>query len=516
MKYTGINIGPVVSTLGLAKRPRELWSASYLFSHLMKCIIEGIPDKCKIISPSAEILKEKTNVGLYPDRVFVEGEISADVTKKALDRFLNDIGLEGSRYFNLMTAECEAKQSSEAIVLLNKTMDMMELDNTAITEKERNAILELIQKKYGSPLFRVAFNSNDYKDLAESLGEIAAKPQKDTENWNKFKNLLDDENFIADPYPEAFGKKGYKSYEKYICIVQADGDNMGKTFSHPELGDKDLNEISKKLLQFGQKACALIKQYGGMPVYAGGDDLLFIAPVVGNGNGKFCSIFHLIEKIDNECFNEVCDEVKKLNLRYKDKDEVEKQIIPSMSYGISITYYKYPLYEALEQARNLLFEKAKKVTGKNAIAWRIQKHSGSDFEMAISRNIEKFNSQFRTLIDKTEDEKTVKTEDEMTVSAVAHKIRENGKLVEIVLESGDQVRLQSMFKYIFECDNSAYFNAVMEIMPTIYGYCKQVFAEISKEPDFDKEKTLSGLYGEMMFDLLRTAKFIKGEDPNDD
>lgn len=515
MKYTGINIGPVVSTLGLAKRPRELWSASYLFSHLMKCIIEGIPDKSKIISPSAEILTGTTKIGLYPDRVFVEGGISAEETKKALDRFLNDLGLTGFRYFNLMTAECEAKQSSEAIVLLNKTMDMMELDNTAITEKDRNAILELIQKKYGSPLFGIAFGNNQFP--IESLGEIAAYPHKeDAEKWGKFKQLLDDENFIADPYPEAFGKKGYKSYEKYICIVQADGDNMGKTFSHPELGDKALNEISRKLLQFGQKACDLIRQYGGMPVYAGGDDLLFIAPVVGNGNGKLCSIFHLIETIDDECFNEVCDEVKKLNLKFKDEDGVEKQIIPSMSYGVSITYYKYPLYESLEHARNLLFEKAKKVTGKNSIAWRIQKHSGSDFEMAISRNIEDFTSQFRTLIYKTEDERTVKTEDERTVSAVAHKIRENGKLVEIVLESGDQVRLQSMFKYIFECDNSAYFNAVMEIMPTIYGYCKQVFAEISKEPDFDKEKTLSGLYGEMMFDLLRTAKFIKGEDPNDD
>ena len=38
MKYSAINIGPIISTLGMARKPRELWAASFLFSHLMKCI----------------------------------------------------------------------------------------------------------------------------------------------------------------------------------------------------------------------------------------------------------------------------------------------------------------------------------------------------------------------------------------------------------------------------------------------------------------------------------------------
>lgn len=52
-KYTAINIGPIIGTISLAKRPRELWAASYLFSFFMECIInEIVKTKAKIISPA--------------------------------------------------------------------------------------------------------------------------------------------------------------------------------------------------------------------------------------------------------------------------------------------------------------------------------------------------------------------------------------------------------------------------------------------------------------------------------
>lgn len=51
--YSAINIGPIISTLGIARKPRELWAASFLFSHLMKCIYaEAEQAKAVIISPA--------------------------------------------------------------------------------------------------------------------------------------------------------------------------------------------------------------------------------------------------------------------------------------------------------------------------------------------------------------------------------------------------------------------------------------------------------------------------------
>ena len=50
--------------------------------------------------------------------------------------------------------------------------------------------------------------------------------------------------------------------------------------------------------------------------------------------------------------------------------------MPSLSLGISICYSKFPLYEALDDSADLLFDYAKNRCGKNCVAVRLQKHSG--------------------------------------------------------------------------------------------------------------------------------------------
>ena len=64
MKYTGINIGPIVDTLSLARKPKELWAASYMFSYLMERILKAVKDKgLRIVSP-AEPSDNDRSVGL--------------------------------------------------------------------------------------------------------------------------------------------------------------------------------------------------------------------------------------------------------------------------------------------------------------------------------------------------------------------------------------------------------------------------------------------------------------------
>ena len=87
MKYTAINIGPVVPTISMGRKPRELWAASFMFSFLMECIIKQLPPD-SIISPATLKTDEKLGIGLYPDRVFIKGEFAVnEVVKKALENF---------------------------------------------------------------------------------------------------------------------------------------------------------------------------------------------------------------------------------------------------------------------------------------------------------------------------------------------------------------------------------------------------------------------------------------------
>lgn len=457
MKYSAINIGPIVRTLGMARKPRELWAASYMFSYLMKCIYqEAEKDNADIISP-AKPQKDNNRVGIYPDRLYVKGEFDAKgIMEKALHAFFQELTSDSNArisendYFNLMSVSCEANKDSLAIKDLNRKLDIMELCNYATEGNADDAIYEFIAK--GAP----------------SL------------HGNKF--FIPDIEEIAN----ANDGKMEKSFQKYFCIVQADGDNVGKTVSHKGLQDGEVKKISDALVDFGLKAADIIIKFGAHPIYAGGDDLLFIAPVIGKDGTH---IFELLDNIETQAFSGVRDVVDGLTL----KDEDGNDIHASLSFGVSITYYKYPLYEALEKARNLLFGKAKHVKRKNAIAWSLRKHSGGTFEACFSRKDTEVWNKFAELIDATTDKDTV--------SAVAHKIREKEALVDIVLESGSADRLDALFDKILEFDNDkkAYFNAVKEIMPVLYKRC-----ENKKE------------YVKMLYSLLRTAKFIKGEDLRDE
>lgn len=463
MKYSAINIGPIIATLGMARKPRELWAASFLFSHLMKCIYgEAEKTGATIISP-AKPKEEKNKVGIYPDRIYLKGEVDVKrVISEAVISFyydlLGDKTLDLS-YFNLMSTTCEADKESEAIATLNQQLDILELCNYATDGDAAQTIYDIISEKKDSPLFNLA--DGKYIKEIKSIEDIAGVQRKGQQEIKE------------------------KSHHRYICVVQADGDNVGKTVSHPSLNDGEVLEISKELVQFGLDATKLIDEFGGLPIYAGGDDLLFIAPVVGKNNKQ---IFQLLDNIENQAFKGVQDKVGKLGLKDKDGNLIKA----SLSFGVSITYYKYPLYEALESARNLLFGKAKGIRDKKAVAWSLRKHSGGTFEAAFSLKETELKTQFENLI--------AATTDKDTVSAIAHKLRQEEALVNIVLESNSADRLDALFEKVleFDKDKASYFNAVKAIMPTLFK-------------TIGKKDYIQTLYG-----LLRTTKFIKGEELHDE
>ena len=119
MRYSAINIGPIISTLGMARKPRELWAASFLFSHLMKCIYAEAEKKgCDIISPAKPTM-EISRVGIYPDRIYMKGNADTKtIINEAMWAFYEDLHGKGDRnsnnpdlnYFNVMSATYDATE----------------------------------------------------------------------------------------------------------------------------------------------------------------------------------------------------------------------------------------------------------------------------------------------------------------------------------------------------------------------------------------------------------------------
>ncbi len=501
MKYTAINIGPIVDTLMMVRKPRQLWCASFLFSHIMSRIIEITENKDgKLISP-AKAPTEKTGIGLYPDRAFFTSDNElpiSEIINEVFSKLKTDLGYNLSDYINIMSVSYNSE--NEAIIYLNKKLDALELSKRSQPNVEN--IKDIISNKK-SPLFELGFEKKDMDNICIAniasirFSQIDKKIYNEAlKELNKNKDKADDEDSFYKKIKESFHSEDVKSHHKYFCVVQADGDNMGKVIANLQEGK--LSELSGKLIDFGQTAVELIKNAGGLPIYAGGDDLLFLAPVIcKDGN----TILDLIDGINTEYAN-----VNQCAQELQNGNRVET----SMSYGVAISYYKYPLYEALACARNLLFGKAKnfeydkngKPINKNAIAISLNKHSGSSLTFTYSNSDKEVSKAFKKL--------TTVTSSETLVSAVAHKLREGESLLQSI--GNNEERLKAYFVKFLGLgeksnDETIYLNAVKDLLKELLS----IPIYINQE-DKNSKTELSGV----IYSILRITKFINGEGLKDE
>ena len=198
-------------------------------------------------------------------------------------------------------------------------------------------------------------------------------------------------------------------------------------------------------------------------------------------------------------------------------------------------YYKFPLYEALKSAQHLLFGVAKDVDGKNAIAWHLQKNSGSSFSGAFSKTNVLHSFEKVILSSSVKDS---------IVSAVSHKIRENQALLQLWLNdtSYRQRNLNFFKKYMDYDEKDGYKQSILDLLDNLYEIYQLLLEEKDKGIDKDakngKIKLLptdkaNGVFSleakvnylkqsnrdelfKMIYSMIRTAKFISGEEVIDE
>lgn len=543
----------------MARKPRELWCASYLFSSLMEKIIEAILDKKNILSPAIGVTDK--SVGLFPDRLFYKSDQGIEyfvehIINPAKAKFSTErpIPLE---YFNTYAVEVIAENDKEAIWLLNKKLDFLELHNVAFNKKGERDHSEVIRDFIFDKKNSEQIKTETLIEVATAQLKILSEERRLSEGnnyasyLNEFKRKNDDKQFIQNlksafnTFPDKFIPP-----HKYICVVHADGDNIGKAVTTVE-GDQ-LKSLSQSLLNFGTKACESIRQFNGIPIYAGGDDLLFIAPVISKIKEKEKqTIFDLINTLDMIFHDEVLKGLREENIKWIDRDGNEFNE-PSMSFGVSITYHKYPLYEALSMSRDLLFEKAKHVIGKNAIAWALQKNSGSIVKGQFSKTRIKDEKEpdgihvlFSALLDAIDSLGAEKTETAISerdameaqkkekkenhfISLVPHKIKANEALLRTLVDEKTKTinptRLAAFFDHILERETKnkkqqTFLTAVENLLCALFDSLIEENENYKKKKP-EKVKSIEEIISDTVhttYGILRTAKFIKGlEDDKDE
>lgn len=524
--YLAITIGPIYQTFRTARHTREVWGASYLFSYIARGIILKLinnkfsinyepnferditPSIQKFVLPninSPELFAKNTTVGLFPDNVIVDNqilegrdvnEIINQVITELSQEIKNSIGdkIEVSnveaflkKYLRIISKVVDNVENP--ILDITPTLSCLELQPYFLSEVEKNP-LSIFFKTINHKGDKGFMKSREIERF-ESLVEIATSQFSKTSLyeslvnkylWDQQKEVdresqkdTSESDFIKELIKSTEGK--FKTLHKYVAVVKADGDKIGQTLR--EMSNKDsIPLFSQKLLQWGLKSKDILEKHKAKAIFIGGDDLLFFAPIV-NGTAN---IYELIKKLDEAFAKQNWEELG--------------QVKPSLSFGVSITYYRFPLIEAIELADNLLTEA--KGNGGNSIATQFLKHSGKEHPF-ILKNDESF-AHFDNLVKKIAPIANEKS----LINSAGYKIRENIKLIERIYSKEDFCgRIESFFINILEEQldvskrkpKDEYLKALRELL---------IFEQKNQKPVEDAIKTV--------FSMVRTAKFINGLD----
>jgi len=379
IKYIAITIGPIFETMQNVTKPAGLWGASYLFSLISKELCDQIEKlySGKIITPFFvfdDLSKEmqKTGIGFYHDHIVVK---EADITKindiienekqsiakrvysslKAIEPSYQEDEIVSyiSRYLQIYGIELYVPEEENVLLYVNRYLDSIELRKQYIPAETENYICSFLENE----IIKNSFLTDDLEEwqLTGRYGQIKALPDI-AESDSKEKSAGSDSK-----------KDLFKRYS-YFALVQSDGDRMGKIISEFKT-EEEMKAFSTQCLNYAAKACRLIRNYGGVVIYAGGDDLQSIAPLT-HGYDNLLGLIRSIVDVFDEVF-----------IKGTKFEGAENR--PTVSFGAEIVYEKYPLYEALKESFSLLY--LAKKGGRDAIRIRLMKHSGQIAELAINR-----------------------------------------------------------------------------------------------------------------------------------
>ncbi|MFN8243888.1 MAG: type III-B CRISPR-associated protein Cas10/Cmr2 [Ferruginibacter sp.] len=417
-KYAALVIGPVYKTILQARSTRELWAASYFFSAFMREILLAA-NKANIgtlLSPA--LIAETEHIhgaGIYPDRAFwkIKKEDAADqfpdIINRSITSLQKKLGIPAQiirDYIQFSVVQLDETTGEDIILQLNKLLDTAELyektssHNIDLPEELENNIQLLYDDGHqnwrtGPHIFlnyqcnsfsfkrlpsiielstrdlENASKPNTYKELvttpiSEKICELITKNRK---RYQRVKAEEEQETLLMEEIKKQYGDD-FKLRHKYIAFVYADGDNMGTCLKAIGNDEEKLKNFSEALSRFSVNAAEIIVNYGGIPVFIGGDDLLFALPLVNSGENAGAAgrnLYSLIQKLD------AVFPVEKLR-----ELSGNKKVETSISYGISIGYYKYPMADMIEMAHQKLYE-IKKSKLKNRLGFEVRKHSGQLF-----------------------------------------------------------------------------------------------------------------------------------------
>ncbi len=144
----------------------------------------------------------------------------------------------------------------------------------------------------------------------------------------------------------------------YLAVLVADGDRMGKAISR--LGsDADHRDFSRRLAEFAEEAQTIVRDSGGVLIYAGGDDVLTFVPL------DTCL----------DCAKRLHEGFGQLMKPWSEKTKENL----TLSVGVAIGHFMENLEDLLEYGRAA--EKDAKRPDRDGVAVHLHKRGGSPIKV---------------------------------------------------------------------------------------------------------------------------------------
>ena len=402
MKYVGITIGPIFKTIGEAISPAGLWFGSYFFSTVTKKLCEKLVEipNVKIFSPfynsNSNQNPQEDGIGRYHDRILfsVDGNT---VTEEKLQKIISAVKKEmAGKFGKFNSGQIEnfinnylridfvilneetineiigksGKAGNNIAIILNDALDALELMAAGKGRTDMNLFAPFFAGQKGNRNIYIK-KSKLFTDTKPNSQLVIKHPDRDFD-LKAIEDIALSRKKEENSSEEVPDGEVAPTRSEYYAVVNSDGDKVGtllkalcKDLEISKQSER-INIFSRACLDYAGEAAKLVGKYGGMTIYAGGDDLLFIAPVH--------SLLSLCSELD-EMFK------KTLKKGLEEVDLPDDSINVSLSFGVAVQYVKYPLYEALERARVQLY-KAKESCG-NRLGIELVKHSGKTVQLMI-------------------------------------------------------------------------------------------------------------------------------------
>jgi CRISPR-associated protein Cmr2 len=478
-QYLGLTIGPIIETMQLTSTPAGLWAASYLFSELSHQLCKRLKESgATVITPYYyEEAQKNTGLGLFPDRIICRrGAMTLDALKPLIDQARDDIaqllckeGDDSTQMKDYLRDYLQVhaiffETDKNPIAYSKSFLAAAELEHRFCSCEGESPLLNFLEYREKNELNRKNEAIKKSK-LVKVLGE--AWPLWASSQNGEIRSLahIASNGHVSDP---KLMKKHF-----YYAVVQADGDNIGNAIC--ALDADKINGFSEQCWKYSTEAAQIVRKYGGVPIYVGGDDLLAIVPVE---NASGANVFSLLSDLRNAFYQVFKEEGK----------------TPTLSFGVSIQYYKFPLYESFAQAYALL-QKAKKRNNneKNAIALRLQKHSGQSVGILFPGGRSVLLAKLCEQIDELTKKKSNETQ------LLLHSIMAHLRLQESVFaEALDCGAAENAFTNVFRAIPSD----ILEQARTLTELCSDKNVQLLEEQEGHDQRLLAA------DSLLRLQKFF--------